>query len=213
MKKAVVFIAVSVLSLSSLGCSVLAVAFFPWIIDRDPSYRYKKYYKDPGEISITDIAIAKDRMVIEIERKGRPIDRLYSSADIRYADIPNTYLRFATVGGNFQVKEEQHGRKEWTMTMTLDLTDVDTAVFDEKDDPAGLPKKNSVLYTNKEAVLIIWVRNGSLMAAQIFASIVIDENGVHILGQKVYKPYAPHEPNDSVYDSIEMFMQQTQSAL
>jgi hypothetical protein len=129
---------------------------------------------------ITNIALTKDSMVIEIETKE--INRhLPNELSISYKNIPEEIIFFT------KIQEKWHSDDSSTAIFTVDLSDMNFAVYEGKDwifDEFG-NRIVDTFYINEEAVLFIRL-TGSTFSADIF----IEEDKIRILDQG----YSPKHP-------------------
>jgi hypothetical protein len=149
-------------------------------------------FREKGEMIITDIFLTENSMVVEIERKGTRIN-FPRSSELSYRNIPREFMftvvpsseldrlydLYAQNGlsiepGLFIMQEEWHGERESKIILTMDLTGIDRAVYNENE---SLPYSFHTLYINEEAVLSFPPSGRRRAGADIF----IEKDKVHIL--------------------------------
>jgi hypothetical protein len=148
-------------------------------------------FRDIGEANITSINMAENKIVIEIEKRGRVIADLQNRVSITYTDIPDVWLDFRFKG--VQVVEEWHGSEQSTITITIDLASTDIAVFEGEIDYLNHVQIHETLYINEKAELSVDFLYRNFAMAEIIADVIFEENEVRVLGQKTYKPAKPFE--------------------
>jgi len=135
------------------------------------------------EMTITNITLMDDSMVITI-RGPRAARAFFGTLFIEYKNIPVPDIEFfdrtrhggifAEVGMSMEIKDGP-GRLE--VTLVLDLSDVASAIFEERNE--YLSEGVIILYRNEEARLAI-----ELFGAAIDAHIFIGEDRIDILEQR-----------------------------
>ena len=127
---------------------------------------------DKGEMTITDISLTENSMVIEVDRK-KTIYNFQGAWDLRYRNIPRGFMLYlvrsseldkyleagllASEPGLLIMEEEWYGEHESKITLTMDLTNIARAVYNENEEP---PDRFHTLYINEEAVLNFWLSGG-----------------------------------------------------
>ena len=126
--------------------------------------------REKGRMFITNIALTKNSIVIEIEKKKIPRN-FHNNLEIIYKNIPES-LYFRT-----EIQEKWHNDGSSTVTMTVDLSDMTFAVYEEREELFN-DRIVDIFYINEEATLVIQL-TGSSLGSDIF----IEEDKISILDQ------------------------------